>query len=73
MQKWEHLLVHVELSEGKLVAVANGKEIIRADGSAGEVDFIKYLYSLLVEEWQMFSAQKNKYGYQIVFFRHSVG
>lgn len=72
MQKSEYLQVRVEVSQDRLVAIANGKEVIRVNESAGEVDIIKYLNSLGMDGWEMFSAQKQEYGYRIIFFKLTI-
>jgi hypothetical protein len=72
MQKWEYLQVHAELSKGKLVASANGEQVISSKDSAVEADLVRYLNSLGAEGWEMVSAQKNEYGFQNYFFKRLV-
>jgi hypothetical protein len=72
MQKWKYLQVHAELSKGKLVASANGEQVISSKDSAGEADLVRYLDSLGAEGWEMISAQKNEYGFQNYYFKRSI-
>jgi hypothetical protein len=72
MQKWEYIRVHVEISNAKIVASANGEQVLNVKSSAVENDLTNYLDSLGADGWEMISAQKNEYGFQNYFFKRPI-